>query len=66
MLDIKFIRENPDIVKDAAQKKKVDIDIDALLKIDDERRQILTEVEKERSEQNEFSTKIATAGLEAA
>lgn len=61
MLDIKFIRENPDIVKDAAQKKKVEIDIDALIKLDDERRTLLTLVEKERGEQNEFNTKISSA-----
>lgn len=61
MLDIKFIRENVDIVKDAALKKKVDVDIDALIKADDERRAVIAEVDKERSEQNEFSKKIAVA-----
>lgn len=61
MLDIKFIRENADIVKDAAQKKRVDVDIDELIKVDDERRKIITEVEKDRTEQNEFSKKIASS-----
>ena len=28
MLDIKFIRENPDLVKEAARKKRVDFDAD--------------------------------------
>ncbi len=65
MLDIKFIRENPDIVKDAASKKKVDVDIDLLLKTDEERRSVLQEVEKERSEQNEFSKKIALASSDS-
>jgi seryl-tRNA synthetase len=64
MLDIKFIRENPDIVKDAALKKKVEVDIDALIKIDNERREIMTDVEKKRGEQNEFSKKIASAAYE--
>ena len=64
MLDIKFIRENPDIVKDAALKKKVEVDIDTLIKVDDERREIMTDVEKERSEQNEFSKKIVSATSE--
>lgn len=59
MLDIKFIKENPDIVKDSASKKNVTVDIDLLLKIDEERRAILAEVEKDRSEQNENSKKIA-------
>ncbi|PIR40105.1 MAG: serine--tRNA ligase [Candidatus Zambryskibacteria bacterium CG10_big_fil_rev_8_21_14_0_10_34_34] len=61
MLDIKFIRENADIVKDAALKKKVEVDIDMLIKLDDERREVMTEVEKERSEQNQFNKKIIGA-----
>jgi len=34
MLDIKFIRENPDKVKQGCQKKQADVDIDKLLEID--------------------------------
>jgi seryl-tRNA synthetase len=64
MLDIKFIRENAEIVKDAALKKRVDVDIDALIKADDERRIVMADVEKERSEQNEFSKKISVASAE--
>ncbi len=59
MLDIKFIRENADIVKDAAQKKRVEVDIDELVRIDDERRKLITEVERDRAEQNEYSKKIS-------
>lgn len=59
MLDIKFIRENADIVKDAALKKNVVVDIDELIKLDDERREILTSVERQRSEQNEYNRKIS-------
>lgn len=61
MLDIKFIRENSELVKDAAQKKKVDVNIDALLKIDEERRRRITEVESEKAKQNEFNKKISEA-----
>ena len=41
MLDIKFIRENIDIVKSGAKKKNIEIDLDELLKIDDERKEML-------------------------
>lgn len=34
MLDLKFIRENPDVVKDAIKKKRVGLDLDELLKAD--------------------------------
>ena len=41
MLDIKFIRENKEFVAMAAEKKRVKFDVDALLKLDDERRALL-------------------------
>ncbi len=58
MLDIKFIRENKDIVKAGAQKKHVDVDIDALVALDDERLKILKEVEELRAEVNKVSNNI--------
>ena len=64
MLDIKFIRENPEIVQDAARKKKVQIDIDELVKIDDERKGTISELEKIKTEQNSVSSKVATADPE--
>lgn len=59
MLDIKFIRENKDIVAAAALKKHVSIDINELIALDDKRRNVLSNVEKYRAEQNIASTKIA-------
>lgn len=45
MLDIKFIRENSELVKKAVQNKNSKVDIDALLRLDTERRDLLTKVE---------------------
>ncbi|KKU50379.1 MAG: Serine-tRNA ligase [Parcubacteria group bacterium GW2011_GWA1_47_10] len=59
MLDIKFIRENKDIVASGAKKKHIDIDIDKLITLDDERLQALREVEELRSEVNRVSNDIA-------
>jgi seryl-tRNA synthetase len=59
MLDIKFIRENADIVKDAARKKHVNVDIDLLLKKDDERRDLMQKADVLRAEQNNMSGNIA-------
>jgi seryl-tRNA synthetase len=61
MLDIKFIRENKDIIKAGAVKKHVEVDIDKLLELDDKRRALMTSLEAKRSEQNNFSDKIASA-----
>ena len=59
MLDIKFIRENKDIVQAGAVKKLVEIDIDKLISIDDERLKTLKEVEDLRSEVNKVSNQIS-------
>src|SRR3990167_4393996 len=59
MLDIKFIRENKEIVQAGAKKKHVDVDIEKLLTLDDERLKELKEVEELRSEVNRVSNDIA-------
>lgn len=61
MLDIKFIRENKDLIKAGAQKKHITVDIDRLITVDDERRELLAQVEAKRAEQNAASEKIAQA-----
>lgn len=58
MLDIKFIKENKDLVKEAARKKHLDFDVDSLLKIEDERLAALVKVEDLRNKQNKFSEAI--------
>lgn len=58
MLDINFIRENKDIVIAGAKKKHVDVDIEALLKLDDVRRKLTQGVDELRAQQNTASEKI--------
>ncbi len=60
MLDIKFIRENPNKVKEACKKRQVKVDIDKLLKVDKEKRENLQKIEEIRAEKNKASKKIAT------
>ncbi len=55
MLDIKFIRSNPEVVKKAAKDKKVNLNIDELLALDERKRHILRELEDKRAEQNKKS-----------
>ncbi|MCA9358286.1 serine--tRNA ligase [Candidatus Kaiserbacteria bacterium] len=61
MLDIKFIRENLDVVKMAAKKKKSSIDLDRLVAVDDSRRDLMQRLEEKRAEQNKVSDGIPTA-----
>ncbi len=66
MLDIKFIRENKDLIKDGARKKHIDFDVEELLSVDDKRKKLLLEVEEMRAEQNKATAEIARiAGSES-
>ncbi len=61
MLDIKFIKENKDLVTLAAKKKHIEFDVEKLLEIDEKRRAIMKETEDKRAEQNTASTEIVKA-----
>jgi seryl-tRNA synthetase len=61
MLDIRFIRENTDLVKEAARKKRVEVDVDRLLVVDEKRRTLGKEFDDKRAEQNLASKRIALA-----
>lgn len=58
MLDIKFIRENPDQVQSAAKSKRVDIDIHKILAIDTAHRESQTTLQKLQEKMNVFSKSI--------
>ena len=64
MLDIKFIRENKEAVKEAAKKKHIDFDVEKLMEVDDLRRRILSRVEMKRAEQNVANNQIVNATSE--
>jgi seryl-tRNA synthetase len=58
MLDIKLIRENPDHFRTELPKKGATIAVDELLELDNQRRSLLSEVEKMKSEKNTASRQI--------
>lgn len=61
MLDIKFIRENLELVKAGAKKKHITVDLDRLIEVDDTRRALLVVVEEMRAKQNVASQNIPSA-----
>lgn len=61
MLDIKFIRENPEEVSRAMQNRGVDFDMKYLLDLDARRRAKIAEVDEMRARQNDFVEAIACA-----
>jgi seryl-tRNA synthetase len=55
MLDIQFIRDNPELVKEKAAQKGYPVDITQLLELDSRRRDLLSEVEQLRQKRNQQS-----------
>ncbi|MFT8705062.1 serine--tRNA ligase [Bifidobacterium aquikefiricola] len=62
MLDIQFIRDHADIVKDSQRKRGESVElVDEVLKSDSERREALRSFESSRAEQKEMGRKVASA-----
>jgi seryl-tRNA synthetase len=64
MLDLKFIRENLEVVKNKLSQRNLEIDLDRIIEIDQRRREIIQEVETLRNERNTVSEIIAAAKKE--
>jgi len=61
MLDIKFIRENPEKIKEAARNKNIDLNVERLLCVDEEKKHLQNEIEKLQTEKNKLA-KIVKIG----
>ncbi|MBI2624922.1 MAG: serine--tRNA ligase [Candidatus Nealsonbacteria bacterium] len=59
MLDIKFIRQNPEKVKEGIAKKQASVDIDRLLEVDQKRRETIMALEDMFSKKNRASKEIS-------
>ena len=59
MLDIHFIREHPDLIREAAGKKNIEIDLDTLLVKDARMRELRVQIDDLRSKRNQGSKKIS-------
>ena len=66
MLDLKFVRENPQIVKEAIALKSEPADLDRLLELDRERRRLLQKTEELKQLRNRVSREIGRAGTDPA
>lgn len=58
MLDVKYIRENVDLVEKSTKEKGYNVNIRELLKLDDKRKTVLAEVEDLRRRRNEIANKM--------
>jgi seryl-tRNA synthetase len=58
MLDIQFIRDNPDLVQERAKQKSYGVDVNKLIELDAERRELMSTVEALRQKRNENAAKM--------
>ena len=58
MLDIQYIRDNPELVQEKASQKKYNVDISKLLELDAKRRELLTQVEDVRQQRNAHAAQL--------
>lgn len=59
MLDMKFVRENPELVEKAMKNRNMDMNLDEFLTLEKQRREILQQVETLKSERNSVSQEIS-------
>jgi len=60
MLDIKVIRNNPDLVKDVIKKRNLKLDLNEFLEIDREKLDLIIKVDSYRAIKNKVSKEIPT------
>jgi len=63
MLDINFIRENPEKLKEACKNKNINVDVGRILALDKQKRALMTEIEALRAEQNKISRQSVKTGF---
>ena len=59
MLDLRFVRNNPEIVEEALQKRGVDLTLAEFQEVDAKRRELIQEVEQLKSQRNKVSQEVA-------
>ena len=60
MLELKFMRENVEMLKEVLKNRNNSIDMDAFVALDSKRREVLSEVENLKRERNNVSAEIAS------
>jgi seryl-tRNA synthetase len=58
MIDLKILQKSPDLVKDEVKKRGYNIDVDAIIKLDVDRRELITRIDSLKAEKNRVSELI--------
>ncbi|MBI4805337.1 MAG: serine--tRNA ligase [Desulfovibrio sp.] len=59
MLDVRFVRKNLDVVRQALANRQMNLDLDQFVRLDETRRTLLAEVEALKNERNASSGEVA-------
>ncbi|MCM8819825.1 MAG: serine--tRNA ligase [Candidatus Omnitrophica bacterium] len=59
MLDIKFIRENPELIRKVLETRNYNFDLDGFIKLDKKRRDFISKIDALRAEQNKINDRIS-------
>ena len=59
MLDLRYIRQNPELVREMLKNRGEEAPLDELLELDEQRRALLTEVEQLKAKRNAVSDQVA-------
>lgn len=62
MIDIQYVRDNPEVVKQKSEQKGYSVDVDKLLELDMRRKELLVEIEALRTKRNEHTKTIKKQG----
>ena len=62
MIDLKLIRESPELVRQALQQRGIAFDLDSLLELDQRHRNLLSEMEELRAKHNQMSKQVGKGG----
>jgi seryl-tRNA synthetase len=58
MLDLKFIRENPELVRQGVQNKNEKSRVDEILKLDEQRRELIIQTDELKAKRNQVSAQV--------
>ncbi|HRZ29920.1 MAG TPA: serine--tRNA ligase [Candidatus Paceibacterota bacterium] len=58
MLDIKFIKENIDLIKNTCESKGIKLDVEKLVNLDEQKRQLQVKIETIRAKRNEINDRM--------
>jgi seryl-tRNA synthetase len=64
MLDIKIIRDNPDMVQDVIEKRNLTLDVKSFLELDQQKRDLIVKTDELRTLKNKVSKEIPTLSNE--